>query len=143
MSTMRALTMLLCTTLKQLKVGSLVVSCFHNHSQGSLQIRQSSMTTLAAFAKLSSVSNGDGLISVAGGLYAVAIYGMSDFQVNISFIDVLDNPVLLDIGNILRMQLLARHGTYVTSNALLCMQPAIKWARRNDSVVEHSLAQVR
>jgi hypothetical protein len=54
-----------------------------------------------------------------------------------------DNHVLLDIGNILHIQLSARYGTYVASNALLCMRPAIRWARRNDSEIEHNLAQVR
>jgi hypothetical protein len=54
-------------------------SSSHDNSQGSLLVQRSSMTTLAAFAKLSTVSNGDSLVSVAGGSYAVAIYGLVSF----------------------------------------------------------------
>ena len=52
------------------------------------------------------------------------------------------NAFLMDLGNILRIELIASGGTYVANNPSLCIAtPSVTWSQRNNSYISYNATQ--
>lgn len=53
------------------------------------------------------------------------------------------NQRLLDVHVFLDIQTGADLGTYISNNPSICLDAALSWTRRNDSILEYNLSMVR
>ena len=117
---------------------------------GALVINGSSMTSLYAFAHLTSISTLGQTVNVNGASYSVVVIGLCFSHIShvISFErspinkHKTGNSQLSDLGHLLDVQITSSNATLVSNNGILCFNAAQEWGRRTESYLEFNISQV-